>query len=346
MGTNKLKPSNAGLARTKVGGDLFTYQSLHDADIEARKHAYDIMVDHFYDLVTDFYQFGWGNSFHFAPRRKKESLKASIVRWERYLADELGARPDMKILDIGCGVGGPLFEIARYSGATLVGLNINAYQLAKGRHTLMRKGLRERCSFVRGDFMDIPVADRSFDAAYALEATAHAPDKFRVFSEIFRTLKPGGSFIAVEWCLTDRHDPDNPKHRRLKDGIIIGNGLPFIATGREVVAAIEAAGFEVVAARDATEECDPETPWYRALQGRDISLGSVPRTPFGRAATTALARPLEAMRILPRGTVAVSALLNRAADDLVAAGIFGTFTPLFFVHARRPANLSEAADIA
>ena len=40
----------------------------------------------YYDLVTDFYEFGWGRSFHFAPRVPGESFKASLVRHERYLA--------------------------------------------------------------------------------------------------------------------------------------------------------------------------------------------------------------------------------------------------------------------
>ena len=33
--------------------------------------------------------------------------------------------------DIGCGVGGPARNIARYSGAEITGLNINDYQLKK-----------------------------------------------------------------------------------------------------------------------------------------------------------------------------------------------------------------------
>ena len=47
----------------------------------------------YYDLVTDFYEYGWGGSFHFAPRVPGESFEASLVRHERYLARVLGLKP-------------------------------------------------------------------------------------------------------------------------------------------------------------------------------------------------------------------------------------------------------------
>ena len=62
----------------------------------------------YYDLVTDFYEYGWGRSFHFAPRVPGESFKASIARDEHYIAHVLGLRPGMVVADLGCGVGGPL----------------------------------------------------------------------------------------------------------------------------------------------------------------------------------------------------------------------------------------------
>jgi hypothetical protein len=48
------------------------------------------MVDQYYDLATDFYEFGWGDSFHFAHRYKGETLRESIVRHEHFLSSKLG----------------------------------------------------------------------------------------------------------------------------------------------------------------------------------------------------------------------------------------------------------------
>lgn len=59
-------------------------------------------------------------SFHFAPRVPGESIKASLVRHEHYLAHVLGLRPGMVVADLGCGNGGPLWErLVFLQGASL-----------------------------------------------------------------------------------------------------------------------------------------------------------------------------------------------------------------------------------
>ena len=72
------------------------------------------LVNHYYDLVTDFYELGWGASFHFAPRFRNETLAASITRHQHYLAAALRLSPGMRVLDAGCGVGGPLRSVHRF----------------------------------------------------------------------------------------------------------------------------------------------------------------------------------------------------------------------------------------
>jgi sterol 24-C-methyltransferase len=305
-------------------------------DVLARKANYVAVANNFYDLVTDFYRFGWGESFHFAPRKRGETLKASLARCERGLSDVLELRPGMRAIDIGCGVGGPLCTIGRHSGANVVGVNNNTYQVGKARELIGKFGLSGRCTVEKADFMNLPFPPGSFDAAYSMEATPHAPDKVAVYRQIFNVLKPSGSFAGYEWCVTPLYDDSNLEHRRLKQGIELGNGLPELATCPEVVSALKEVGFEVIDTHDAAAESDRETPWYRALQGRDFTLGSLPRSPFGRAFTRFAVSGMEVLRIAPSGTTEVSHLLNVVADQLVEAGIKGIFTPIFFYHARRP----------
>ena len=95
-------------------------------------------------------------------------------------------------------------------------------------------------------------------------------------------------------------------------------------------------GFEVIESFDAAENSDPETPWYRALEGRDLSLKSLPRTPIGRSVTTWALRILEPLRVVPKGTTDVLDFLNLAADSLVEGGRSGIFTPNFYYMARKP----------
>ena len=309
------------------------YTGLHDANSERRKERYQLLVNNYYDLATDFYEFGWGQSWHFAPQQRGESFKASLLRHERFLADRLSLRPGMQVLDVGCGVGGPMGTLARQYGASFVGINNNAYQIERAKvHT---RDVQSLCRFIHGDFMQIPEDDDHYDAAMAIEATPHAPDKNAAFREIFRVLRPGACFAGYEWCLTEDFDPRNAEHLRIKKDIEMGNGLPDIALTLEVCDALRTAGFELLEARDLAPESHPETPWYRALQGRDLSLTSIPRTPVGRALTNMALRIGERLRVVPGGTATVSTLLNRGADALVEGGKSGVFTPMFFFLARK-----------
>ncbi|KAJ7982240.1 Methyltransferase [Quillaja saponaria] len=73
------------------------YHVCYGGEEKERKANYSDMVNKYYDLVTSFYEFGWGESFHFAPRWKGESLWESIKRHEHFLALQLGLKPGQKL---------------------------------------------------------------------------------------------------------------------------------------------------------------------------------------------------------------------------------------------------------
>ena len=335
--TSTKRPGNRSLGNLspdEVKKVASQYNAFYEDSLERRKEQYRLLVNNYYDLVTDFYEFGWGPLFHFAPRRRGETFKASLLRHEYFLADRLSLGPGMKVLDVGCGVGGPMGTLARRSGASFVGINNNAYQIERAKiHT---RDVQSLCSFIHGDYMQVPAGDNSYDAAYDIEATPHAPDKTAVFKEIFRVLRPGACFAGYEWCITEDFDPENPEHQRIKKDIMVGTALPDIAGTEEVGTALRTAGFELLEARDLAHESDPGTPWYRALQGRDMNPKSIPRTPVGRALTNLTLRIGERLRLVPEGATAVSTMLNVGADALVEGGTSGIFTPMFFFLARKP----------
>ena len=184
--------------------------------LDERKTDYRNFENTYYDLVTDFFEYGWGRSFHFAPRAANESFAASIARHEHYIAHRLRLAPGMTAVDLGCGVGGPLIEIARFSGARIVGVNNNALQLERAARRSDAAGLGHLADWIECDFMQVDAPDASFDAAYSIEASCCAPDKAGIYGEALRLLRPGGCFAAYEYCLTDRFDADNPDHQRLK----------------------------------------------------------------------------------------------------------------------------------
>ena len=107
------------------------YNNLHDDEstgLENRNASYTTLVNAYYELATLFYEWGWGQSFHFAYQLKGESFKEAIERHEYFLAGKLGVRKGDKVLDCGCGVGGPLRNIARFTRADITGVTLNQVQ--------------------------------------------------------------------------------------------------------------------------------------------------------------------------------------------------------------------------
>ncbi|KAB2627531.1 cycloartenol-C-24-methyltransferase [Pyrus ussuriensis x Pyrus communis] len=310
------------------------YHVCYGGEEEARKSNYTDMVNKYYDLVTSFYEYGWGESFHFATRWNGESLRESIKRHEHFLALQLGLKPGQKVLDVGCGIGGPLREISRFSSTSITGLNNNEYQITRGKELNRNVGVDKTCNFVKADFMKLPFPENSFDAVYAIEATCHAPDAYGCYKEIYKVLKPGQCFAAYEWCMTDAFDPDNQEHQKIKAEIEIGDGLPDIRLTGKCLEALKQAGFEVIWEKDLA--VDSPLPWYLPLDKSRISLSSFRLTAAGRFITRNLVKVLEYIGLAPAGSQRVQDFLEKAAVGLVEGGKKEIFTPMYFFLARKP----------
>lgn len=320
-------------------GDL-NYE--HDQDEQQRLEDYSTLTKHYYNLVTDFYEYGWGASFHFCRFYRGEPFQQAIARHEHYLAAQMGLTDGMKVLDVGCGVGGPAREISRFSGANIVGLNNNDYQILRGNNWALKNGMAGKLRFVKGDFMQMDFADASFDAVYAIEATCHAPVLEGVYSEIYRVLKPGGTFGVYEWVLTDKYDPNNKFHKEIKYGIEIGDGIPKMYPASVARAALEKVGFEIKVEKDLADNDDP-VPWWYPLSGdwryvqsaRDLITFARTST-LGRMVTTYGTGLLEKVGIAPKGSMKVTEALEQAAVHLVNGGREGIFTPMMLYVCKKP----------
>lgn len=110
-------------------------------------------VSRYYNLATDFYEYGWGQCFHFCRFSYGEPFYQAIARHEHYLAHQIGIKEGMRVLDVGCGVGGPAREIAKFTGCHVTGLNNNDYQIERATRYAIKEGLSDQLCFVKGDFM-------------------------------------------------------------------------------------------------------------------------------------------------------------------------------------------------
>src|SRR3954452_8328593 len=113
----------------------------------------DITPARYYNLVSDLYENGWGQSFHFCCFHKGETFAQAMARHEHYIAHMASVRENMSVLDVGCGVGGPARAIQKFTGAHITGVNNNDYQIERATLYAQQDGLGDKLKFVKADFM-------------------------------------------------------------------------------------------------------------------------------------------------------------------------------------------------
>ena len=315
------------------------YSKLHrEASVEERNSSYQALVNAYYDLATVFYEWGWCSSFHFSYQFPHENFYESIRRHEYMLAGTLGVfGPGKSVLDVGCGIGGPMRNIAKFLQCKITGLTLNPYQVNRGNElTQQDKYVKDKCKSIQGDFMKQPFKDGEFDAAYAIEATCHAPDRVKCYSEIYRCIKPGAIFACYEWCMTDKYDPTNPTHQTMKKDIEEGNGLPDIVNTKVCLDAMKEAGFEIVTEYDLATVPDVQ-PWMTPLMASWNPFNF--RFQFnwlGAIIINTVIYSMELLWIAPAGTVKTQKVLQAGGFALRDAGAEGIFTTMYLMVGRKP----------
>ncbi|KAJ1435202.1 sterol methyltransferase [Ochromonadaceae sp. CCMP2298] len=315
------------------------YNDLHDGKLDTRNESYTTLVNAYYELATSFYEWGWGESFHFANQLPGETFKTAIARHEYYLAGRLGVAKGAKVLDCGCGIGGPMRNIAKFTNANITGVTLNEYQVMRGNSMNKAAGLTGSALSVQADFMKLePFADNSFDGVYAIEATCHAPVREGVYEQIYRVLKPGQVFACYEWCLTPLYDANNEHHRLIKKKIEEGDGLPDMATQQECCDALTSVGFELIEARDmALDPTYGADPWWLPLHPSNNPFTfRFQLSPLGMWMTRSILSVCELVCLVPSGTVKVQTMLQQGGWGCAQGGFTGTFTPMWLMVARKP----------
>lgn len=120
--------------------------------------------------------------------------------------DWLALRPEERVLDLGCGTGSALVELARITGEEAVqafGCDLSARMLARTRDKLHLAGVS--AGLIRADAARLPFVDASFDAlllSFTLELF-DTPEIPFVLAEIRRILRRGGRLLAISLAKTD-----------------------------------------------------------------------------------------------------------------------------------------------
>src|SRR5262249_42139555 len=118
-------------------------------------------------------------------------------------------KPGDVILDLGCGGGIDTLLAAREVGPTgrAIGLDTLPDMLAVAARHAAEMGLGN-IEWLRGDMEDIPLPNATVDVALSNGAVNLSPRKSRVFTEVHRVLRPGGSLVAADIVVEDDLPPE------------------------------------------------------------------------------------------------------------------------------------------
>lgn len=109
----------------------------------------------------------------------------------------------------------------------------------------MHSGTCLNVRFLTRDHQNLPFSPSTFDAAYAIEATVHAPSLTAVYAGIRRVLKPNAVFGLSEWVMNPSYDPTKPTHLGIRNRIERGNAISNLQTSDQCRQAIRDAGFVI-----------------------------------------------------------------------------------------------------
>ena len=114
--------------------------------------------------------------------------------------DLLRIGPGQRVLEIGCGSGVVLRDLARRVApdGVAVGLDYCPALLELARELADKTGLLDRIELREGDARALPFGDAEFDAVLAVTALEHVPDGERAIPEMARVVRPGGRAAAFE----------------------------------------------------------------------------------------------------------------------------------------------------
>ena len=109
------------------------------------------------------------------------------------LAELLGLSGDERVLDVGSGLGGPSRFLAWRYGVYVSGVDLTAEFVRIAEMLTRRTGLEGLVDYRQGNALDLPFDDASFDVVWSQNAAMNIADRDRLYREMRRVLKPGGS---------------------------------------------------------------------------------------------------------------------------------------------------------
>jgi 27-O-demethylrifamycin SV methyltransferase len=163
--------------------------------------AIDDPVEH-YDRITRAWQYLLGDDFHFGYfHDDTSSLDAATENLTTLLAERGSFGPDLKVLDVGCGIGNPACLLAEQYGCHVTGISTSGTGVEHARRRAHERGSSDRVSFLIADGMNNGLPPGSFDRIWVLESSHLMPRKDTLLAECARVMRPGARLALCDIIL-------------------------------------------------------------------------------------------------------------------------------------------------
>jgi cyclopropane fatty-acyl-phospholipid synthase-like methyltransferase len=127
-----------------------------------------------------------------------QSSWLTVDELERF-AEWLRLAAGSRLLDVGCGSGGPALRLAETTGASVLGIDVLEEGVATATQLAQERGLAERARFQRVDAAaGLPFEEASFDAVLSIDAMNHLPNRLDILREWHRVTSPGGRILFTD----------------------------------------------------------------------------------------------------------------------------------------------------
>lgn len=171
----------------------------------------------------------------FGGKLMTKMMNSGHAKLSQWGFSNISAKPDAKVLDVGCGGGANIATwLDKCRNGHVTGLDYSEVSVAESQELNAAAIKQGKCRVLQGDVSAIPFSDEVFDYVSAFETVYFWPGLKKCFSEVNRVLKSGGTFLICNE--SDGTNASDEKWTKIIGGMKIYNR-------DQLVAALKEAGF-------------------------------------------------------------------------------------------------------